>query len=275
MSPDKKINKAGLVADFRALGLGSGHWVAVHSSLKAIGWVEGGPVSVIEALREVVGDGGGIMLPLFIRPRGQLIDLSVTQSYLGLLPETFRNYPGVIRSAHPTHSVGILGPGALEMAEEHRHASYIGRGSPWDHLAHLDGYVLHIGCDWSTSSILHLAEVLAEVPFLDVAYPGWETGVVARHTDGSVISDIPREVPGDSAEFVLVRREMERRGMLERGKVGRADSVIASAREMLDVGVGMMRADPEAFLCHQDDCAVCPRGREIISKLKQKRKGGK
>lgn len=270
MGKRETVSRKRLAGDFRALGIEPGNWVAVHSSLKSIGWVQGGPATVIEALRDVIGEQGGIMIPLFNIPRGQLLDLSVVQSYLGLLPETFRTYPGVFRSANPTHSVGILGPRAREIAEAHRHATYIGRGSPWDHLARLDGRVLHIGCDWSTSSVLHLAELLAGVPYLDVPYPGWENGVVGRHTDGSIIRGFPREVPGDSSQFVLVQREMEQRGMLITGKVGAADAVLARAVDMLEVGTRMMRSDPEAFLCASEDCRVCVKAREIIRNLETK-----
>ena len=247
--------------------------MAVHSSVKSIGWIDGGPVSVIDALVDVVGPEGGIMLPLFTTPKGRMIDLAVTVSYLGLLPETFRNYPGVVRSAHPTHSVGILGPGAQEIAEAHRRTSYIGPGSPWDHLARKNGWVLHIGTRWNTSSILHLAEMLAEVPYVHVPYPDWEKGVYARHTDGSVLYDVERYVPGDSQGFLLVQQEMERRGMLRLGKVGQADSVLARAAQMLEVGTEMMRIEPERFLCHYEDCVICPKCRELIRQQKLQMEG--
>ncbi len=271
MSDKKTITKDMLVDDLSALGLKAGDWVAVHSSLKSIGWVEGGPPSVIEALLTVVGKSGGVMMPLFVRPAGIRIDLAVTPTYLGLLPETFRKYPGVVRSAHPTHSVGILGPGAQEIAEVHRHAGYLNPGSPYSHLARLGGKVLHIGCNWNSSSILHLAEVLAEVPYVHVAFPDWVNGVSGRHTDGSVISDVPRYVPGDSVRFQLVQEEMERRGMLSAGKVGEADSILALAGQMLEVGTEMMKDDPGRFLCDYDDCIVCPMGREMINELEQQR----
>jgi aminoglycoside N3'-acetyltransferase len=273
MADGKSIDRKSLAADLRALGLGAGDWVAVHSSVKSIGWIEGGPVSVIDALVDVVGPGSGIMMPLFTMPRGRMIDLSVTVSYLGLMPETFRNYPGVVRSAHPTHSVGIWGKDAQEIAESHREVGYISPGSPWDRLARMGGYVLHIGCDWKSSSLLHLAEVLAEVPYVHIAYPPWSKGVYARYTDGSVLSDVPRYVPGDSAGFVLVQREMERRGMLRLGKVGQADSILARASEMLEVAVPMMKADPEGFLCNYDDCVICPVCREVCREHKLKAEG--
>ena len=262
------IDKDGLVRDLRSLGLGQGQWVAVHSSMKSIGWVEGGPQAVIEALVETVGTGGGVMMPLFVLASVENIDLAVTPSYLGLLPETFRAFPGVVRSANPTHSMGIYGPDAAEIAEAHRHTSFIGRGSPWDHLASLDGRVLHIGTGFTTSSILHLAEVYAQVPYLDVPYPDWENGANARHTDGSRLFCPPQEVHGDSSMFHLVQSEMDRRGLLVKGRIGQAEAVLARARDMLAVGADMMRADPGAFLCADPGCRVCAKSRKLLEKLK-------
>jgi aminoglycoside 3-N-acetyltransferase len=271
MSDKKTITKDMLSADLRALGLESGDWVAVHSSLKSIGWVQGGPVSVIEALHNVVGPGGGIMMPLFSRPGGVRIDLAVTPTYLGIMPETFRKYPGVVRSAHPTHSVGILGPRekAEKMAEAHRHSGYISPGGPYDLLAGMGGKVLHVGCKWNTSSILHLAEVLADVPYVHITYEEWSYGVYGRHTDGSVISDVPRYVPGDSVGFCLIQEEMGRQGMLSTGRVGEADSVLASAAQMLEVGTEMLRDDPWRFLCDFDDCEACLGAKELKKELEQ------
>ncbi|MFH1069676.1 MAG: AAC(3) family N-acetyltransferase [Candidatus Glassbacteria bacterium] len=267
------IDKKRLVRDLQALGLGRDHWVAVHSSMKSIGWVEGGPQTVIEALIETVGDRGGVMIPLFTLARVENIDLAVTPSYLGLLPETFRRFPGVVRSANPTHSVGIYGPGAAGIAEAHRRTSFIGRGSPWDHLAGLDGRVLHIGTNFNTSSILHLAEVYAQVPYLDVPYPAWENGVGARHTDGSRLYCPPSEVPGDSVMFYLVQEEMDRRGLLRIGQVGQADSVLARAKDLLAVGVEMLRADPAVLLCHAEDCRVCTPSRRLLEKIMKEKTG--
>ena len=256
---DKKL----LIGDLKALGLGAGDWVAVHSSVKSIGWVKGGPVEVIEALIESVAPGGVVMMPLFVIPDEEPIDLAKRPTYLGLLPETFRKYPGVARSFHPTHSVGIHGPGAHEIAASHRNFTYIGAGSPYHQLVLNHGWVLHVGTDFNSGSIIHLAEVLAEVPYLDISYPGFERAFTARATDGSTITAQPREVPADSKMFYLVQEEMDRRGLLRKGMIGRAPSILARAGEIVDIAVEMMREDPWQFLCDFPYCSACRKAEKL------------
>ena len=52
-----------LAEDLRAVGLREGATVLVHSSLSSLGWVAGGPVAVIQALLDVVGPDGTIVMP--------------------------------------------------------------------------------------------------------------------------------------------------------------------------------------------------------------------
>ena len=57
------ILKAKIVQKLREVGLEKGDVVMVHTSLKRIGYVCGGAQTVIEALMEVVGENGTIMMP--------------------------------------------------------------------------------------------------------------------------------------------------------------------------------------------------------------------
>ena len=52
-----------LQADFKALGIKKGTVLLVHSSLSAMGWVCGGPVAVIIALQEILGETGTLVMP--------------------------------------------------------------------------------------------------------------------------------------------------------------------------------------------------------------------
>src|SRR4030042_1444878 len=52
-----------LVRDFTALGVQRGMTLLLHASLRALGWVNGGPAAVILALEEVLGQHGTLVMP--------------------------------------------------------------------------------------------------------------------------------------------------------------------------------------------------------------------
>ena len=54
-----------LVFEFKRIGLSTGDTVLVHSSFKSFGGVEGGPQTVIDALKQVLGVKGTLIVPRF------------------------------------------------------------------------------------------------------------------------------------------------------------------------------------------------------------------
>ena len=61
-----------IAAGLRELGLGEGDCVGVHSSLRSFGHVEGGADAVIDALLEVVGPTGTVVMPAYSKNRENL-----------------------------------------------------------------------------------------------------------------------------------------------------------------------------------------------------------
>lgn len=57
------LSKKELKNAFQLVGLKQGDYVIAHTSLSKLGYVIGGPQTVIEALLETVGSEGTIMIP--------------------------------------------------------------------------------------------------------------------------------------------------------------------------------------------------------------------
>ncbi len=55
--------RSSLARDLRSLGIKAGDLVLVHSSLSSLGWVAGGAPAVVLALRDVLGEGGTLVVP--------------------------------------------------------------------------------------------------------------------------------------------------------------------------------------------------------------------
>ena len=62
---DMSVTKQQIISDLTALGIEPGITVMMHSSLSALGPVKGGPEAVVDALSEVVGPDGKLLVPAF------------------------------------------------------------------------------------------------------------------------------------------------------------------------------------------------------------------
>lgn len=56
------VTKSRLIDDLKALGIQAGQVVMLHASVRAVGWVVGGPDIILHALREVLGPDGTLMM---------------------------------------------------------------------------------------------------------------------------------------------------------------------------------------------------------------------
>ena len=95
----QRICKERIADDLRKIGVGEGDHLAVALSLKSIGYVVGGPKAFIEALMEVVGPNGTIMMntsthgfPLSEVACDYIYNYRLTPCETGVVPETLRKF---------------------------------------------------------------------------------------------------------------------------------------------------------------------------------------
>ncbi len=257
-----------LCADLRtSCNVQPGDILIVHSSAKAIGRVDGGVVTIVRALKEVVTPEGTLLLPVFSSPTPDgIFKIKRTPSRVGLITEAFRRSEGVLRSKHPTHSVAAWGKRRDEFLADHEKSTGLGVDSPFHKAAKAGADILMIGCDLTTCSLVHVGEAVVRVPYLGkVAYPGYDRTLTLIDYDGSRIEFPCKDNPGDSANFTVVQEEMERRGLIAHCKVGQAESLKFKAMDCLDTTVDLLKKDPAALLCNNPRCPVCPKSRQIIA----------
>lgn len=257
----KTVTKTGIVADLKKLGLKQGDTVMVHTALKSIGYVCGGAQTVIEALIEVVGEDGTIMMPTqswknldpeigvhwdadeadwnTIRENWPAYDKNLTPTNtMGAVAEMFRSWPGAIRSDHPARSVAAWGKHAKYLTEKHDLSNIFGEGSPVGKLYELDGKVLLIGVDYDKNTSIHLADVRAEYP--------------SKHnsTEHSAIMENGQRVWKaydtlfvDGEDFVDIGHVFEEEHDVQKGCVGEAWSRLMNQRELVDFSVQWIEAN--------------------------------
>lgn len=112
-----------IAADFHTLGVCAGDILLVHASLHACGFTPGGATTVLAGLRLALGPTGVLLMPALsyatVTPDNPRFDLRLTPANVGVIAETFRQQPGVLRSLHPTHSVCGDGPAAHSLLAAH------------------------------------------------------------------------------------------------------------------------------------------------------------
>jgi aminoglycoside 3-N-acetyltransferase len=110
----KLITTANLVQDFRRLGVPRGGLLMMRSSLRSIGHVNGGAETVVDALLEVLGPAGTLVVPTFTDEIAMdpnfVFDPLNTPSLVGAISEAARRWPGARRSLHGWHSIAAMGP---------------------------------------------------------------------------------------------------------------------------------------------------------------------
>jgi len=162
------VTKEQLLGDFVALGLETGDVLFIHSSLRNLGFVEGGPDTVIDTLMEVVGPQGTLVFPTFTiagtmsetLAKGDFIfDPATSPSTVGKITEVFRGRRGVRRSLHPTHSVAAWGRLAEELTATHlADGTNCGPSSPFGKLMEFDGKVVGLGITFGPVTFYHAYE---------------------------------------------------------------------------------------------------------------------
>ncbi|WP_225836299.1 aminoglycoside N(3)-acetyltransferase [Streptomyces sp. NK08204] len=230
------VTRDAVSAQLRLLGVENGEILLVHSSLSALGWVNGGAVAVVHALLDALGPSGTLVVPTqtgdlsdpatwgnppvpeewwdSIRATMPPYDPLVTPSRgVGVIPETVRTWPGALRSAHPQTSFAALGPHAREITDGHAADCRLGERSPLARLERLGARVLLLGAGYDACTSFHLAEYRTPAPLVEVGRPapggGWETVI---------------EVSVSSERFDELGHDFERDRPVVRGTVGAADA---------------------------------------------------
>lgn len=253
------VTMADLVRDFKHLGIAPGMTLLVHSSMRTIGWVNGGAVAVVLALEEALGPNGTLVMPAhtsdlsdpahwsnppvpeswwdIIRHEAPAFDATWTPSRrMGAIAEAFRTQPGTWRSDHPHVSFVARGPNATTIVADHSLAAGLGDELPLSRLYDLDARVLLLGLGYNNNTSLHLAEYRAD-------FPGKRT----MRQGASVLRDgRPQWVAFDDLDwndedFVAIGEAFNAEtGLVQQGKVGKADVVMMPQRALVDFGVRWM-----------------------------------
>ncbi len=262
------MRRADIADVVRRAGVKPGDVLLVHSSLSSFGRVDGGAEAVIEALLEVLGADGLLIMPTFTRCR---VDSGRPEPVLafdpastgcrdrtGAVPDTFWRMDGVCRSAHPTHSLAAAGPRAAEFVPGGETRTFDPAG-PYGRYARWNGRALFLGARMGSNTTFHCAEDWLGLPFLteprallaapdgprEVAVTGHPLGCRSFYRGG-----------GRPAEVMRVA------GIVSSAELNGTEVLLADAREIVRICCEEEERRPGFLLCPETPHEFCRAGLE-------------
>jgi aminoglycoside N3'-acetyltransferase len=256
----REVSRTEVAQQLRALGVERGGILLVHSSFRAVRPVEGGPPGLIDSLEAALGPGGTLVLPSWTGDDESPFDPTTTPASpdLGVVADLFWRRPGVLRSLHP-FACAAFGPRAPGIVEGPLPVPPHALDSPVGRVYELGGQVLLLGVGHDSNTTLHLAELLAGVPYR-----------VPKHCtvlrDGRAVRVDYAENDHCCARFALADDWLRAPGLQAEGRVGHAEARLARARDIVDVARAHLSRDPLLFLHPVSaGCAECDAARQSVA----------
>jgi aminoglycoside N3'-acetyltransferase len=254
-----ELSRTALAAQLVGLGVEKGGVLLVHMSYRAVRPVEGGPGGVIQALCAAVGVRGTIVMPSWSGDDDVPFDVSGTAvcSSLGVTADVFWRQPGARRSSHP-FAFAALGPEATHITVDPLPLPPHCPRSPVGRVYELDGRILLLGVGHDANTTVHLAEVIARVPYRVAKY--------CTVLEGSRPVRVEYVENDHCCErFALVDEWLRQRGLQREGPVGNTTARLMRSRDVVRVVTERLGEDPLLFLHHpQDGCTECDEARRSV-----------
>ena len=244
------LDEAKILQALKSCGEFKADLLFVHSSLSACGSIDGGPATVINALKSWITDRAALALPTHtwsypdktgVAP---VYDYEATPSVVGTITNFYWRQPGIVRSLHPSHSLACNGPTAEALIAGHESCETpCGQGTPYLRIAEGNSSVLMFGATMDSYTLYHTAEAVAEVPYL---YAPEQVTLRSKGRDGVVKAiRMWRQDMSVPRRFEATAEWLEDEGLLVKRKLGLGELLfIPSAPALHEAVVKKMRQDP-------------------------------
>lgn len=251
------VTKNDIAQAVKDLGIQPGDVVLVHSSLKSLGYVEGGPAAVIAGFESVLGKEGTLVMPT-------LCQVDFYNSYktwymdkpsdVGYLTEFFRKQPYVYRSNHATHSVAARGKEAYYLTCEHGdygpHLCPFGElafadSSPWLKMYNMGAKIIFLGVNTVYNTMKHVVEARYTEAVLDRVKDAAQREVLRAQvaTFGNFTGyEVWPMYNGQKMHDVL-----DAKGLIRHKMCGNAELMQVDMKQFCDAAYEELAADPESW----------------------------
>jgi aminoglycoside 3-N-acetyltransferase len=238
-------------AALKRLGVKCGDLLVAHSSLSDFGYIDGGAETLIDCLLKAIGPRGTLAMPTHSLSwiGNAPYNAKTSPSFTGAVPAAFLKRKGVLRTAHPTHSVAILGPLAKALAAGHTAAvSPQSRAGFWGNFVAANGKVVLL-CKPDSNTLLHSGELWADSPYPPARVHFMKNGKRVEAT-------IPG-MPWHVSSFAAVHAALKRRGQMKTTVLGESLAHSLRARDGVEEMMYQVKRDPYIVTRPNCSCRWC------------------
>ncbi|MBU0579067.1 AAC(3) family N-acetyltransferase [Patescibacteria group bacterium] len=253
MTSIKNYNKAGeavitkevIVNNLTKMGLGLNNIIEVHSSLSSFGIVDGGAPIVVDALMEIVGPKGTIIMSAY--PMSPPIPLTKKEKTQGIkwkvkrldLKSNEKTGMGTISDEFKSRKDVYLGTNLHRVAAWGKSAKKHSGG--YRYFLELDGLVLLIGVGIDRCSSLHLAENDTPIPQEIKNYEKIPSNILKNYPKDEWSIGFG-ETPHDAWQKVF--SVADQKGLIQHHKIGSAKCLLFKANDVAEILKKWRSSDP-------------------------------
>ena len=254
-----KVSEDDIVSALKRVGVAESDIVLTHSSLKSFGYVIGGPMSVINAIKKVVTESGTVVFPTLVQKdfinAYKNWDINKSPSDVGLITETFRLLPDSVRSDQETHSVAAWGKRAVEITGEHSlYGPRMGvfgdycfsYSSPWQKMYLYGARIIFMGINLHNNTFRHFVEYVLMEHYCQ--------SIVDQKKKCLAMSEIARfYVPGiwPFHDTQKTQDELDRLKLISYAQCGHALFTSIKADAYVDNMIRLIEEKPESWLSEE------------------------
>lgn len=220
------------------LGIVKGDVIEVHASLKSIGYILGGAQTLLDAILEVIGLEGTLVMaaqswgnsePAFFQ--NPPIEVEKFQTlrdshpayrqkqedfrFMGELVKAMQLRPNSYVSNHPNYGFIAIGKYAKWLTQSHALSDGLGMNSPLGKCLELRSKIVLIGVDYDRATGLHLGEHLS-------GYRPYQLQGARIFDKGVSLWTRYLDIDYDSDDFLQVGKILEEKELVRFGSLGRA-----------------------------------------------------
>ncbi len=244
--------KDSLIKDIQRAGIKRDGTLLIHSSMKAVGVVEGGADTVLDAFIDYMKEG------LLLFPthswsdnnlRDGIYDPRTEPACVGILPNLFMKRAGAIRSMHPTHSVTAMGNRAQAYVQRDSEVyTPCPRNGCFGGLYDEEAQLLFLGATLKTNTYIHSIEEMLNIPNrinpqsrkIRLLYKGGTVREIDFYSHYSTFGDV-------SKNYDKLLIPMIHMGIAKEVKIGDAASFVVEVKPMADWVMGLLKENPSLF----------------------------